>query len=406
MTLPSIGPPHVLFAWGALAALSVINARWPFRPTVTVGTVAFFAGWLTCELALHHAALHVAALAAAGWLGAATGPWGWTGAALTAGSVAGLVALHLRGQLTGARAREALSPLGVEWDTAPVGLGDVLSPFTQKRAGVVIEWGLPIHTVSGHTLRADVFHRADRPAGAPVLVYVHGGGWVVGFRRFQGGPLLSALAAAGWVCVRVSYRLSPGATFPEHVHDVARGLAWAKANAARWGGDGAWVAIAGNSAGAHLSSTLALGHDVDALVPEELRGRDLSVRALVGLYGVYDFTNRHGHWPGLGVVPFLERVVMKERLARRPELFRLASPVDLVRPDAPPTLLVHGDRDTLAPVRESRRLCDALARVSAQPVLYLEVPDAQHAFEIFHSVRGRWAVRAIVAFLQAVRARA
>lgn len=406
MTLPELGPPHAMFAWGALAALSVINVRWPFRPTVTIGTVAFFAGWLTGELALHHAALHAGVLVAAWWLGALSGPWGWTGASLTALSIVGLWLVHVRGHATGELARQALAPLGDEWDAAPVGLGAVLSPFTRKERGVVVEHGLPVATVKGRTLRADVFHRADVPKGAPVLVYVHGGGWVVGFRRFQGNPLLSALAAAGWVCVRVSYRLSPVATFPDHVHDVARGVAWAKKNVARWGGDGSWVAIAGNSAGAHLSSTLALGHDIEALLPDELRGEDLSVKACVGLYGVYDFSNRHGHWPGLGLVPFVERVVMKARLARHPELFRLASPVDLVRPDAPPYLLVHGDRDTLAPVHESRRFREALAGTSAQPVTYLEVPDAQHAFEIFHSVRGRWAVRTIVAFLQAVRARA
>lgn len=406
MTLPQLGWPHAMLAWGVLAALSVLNVRWPFRPTVAIGTVAFFAGWLTGELALHHAALHVVALLVGASGGAIAGPWGWAGAALTALSVVGLVAIHVRGHATGELARRALASLDDGWAPAPVGLGAVLSPFTQKERGVVVERGLPIATVKGRTLRADVFHRADLPAGAPVLVYVHGGGWVVGFRRFQGNPLLSALAAAGWVCVRVSYRLSPAATFPDHVHDVARGVAWAKRNVARWGGDPSWVAIAGNSAGAHLSSTLALGHDIDALSPDELRGEDLSVKACVGLYGVYDFSDRHRHWPGFGLVPFVERVVMKARLSRHPELFRLASPVDLVRPDAPPYLLVHGDCDTLAPVHESRRFRDALQRTSAQPVAYLEVPDAQHAFEIFHSVRGRWAVRAIIAFLQAVRARA
>ncbi len=405
MTIPLPGPPHAMFAWGALAAASMLNARWPLRPTMTIGTFSFFAGWLTGELALHHAILHVVALGLGGWAGAVSGPWGLAGAGLTALAIVGLLVIHSRGRLAGERARDALAPLGIELGLAPVGLGEVLSPFTQKERGVVVERGLPIATVDGVTLRADVFHRADLPQGAPMLVYVHGGGWVVSFRRYQGNPLLSALAAAGWVCVRVSYRLSPRATFPEHVHDVARGLAWAKEHGARWGGDASWVALAGNSAGAHLSSTLALGRDLEGLLPHELCAKDLTVKACVGLYGVYDFSNRHRHWPGLGPVPFLERVVMKASLARRPELFHLASPVELVRPDAPPYLLVHGDRDSLAPVQESRKFRDALDEASTQPVAYIEVPDAQHAFEIFHSVRGRWAVRAVVAFLRAMRAR-
>ena len=405
MSFPPLGLPHVMFAWGAIAALSVINVVRPFRPTVTIGTIAFFAGWLTGELAVHHALLHAVALGVGAYFGAIAGPWGYSGAALVVASIAGLVAIHWRGQATGELARRALLPVAEGFDASPVSLGSVLSPFTTKERGVVVVRGLEVAKIKGRTLHAEVFHRADMPKNAPVLVYVHGGGWVVGFRRFQGNPLLSALAAAGWVCVRVSYRLSPIATFPDHVHDVARGVHWAKKNAARFGGDGDWVAIAGNSAGAHLSSTLALGHDIDALLPDDLRGEDLSVRACVGLYGVYDFQNRHGHWPGLGLVPFVERVVMKARLAKHPELFRLASPVDLVRPDAPPYLLVHGDRDTLAPVHESRRFHEALTKTSKQGAAYLEVPGAQHAFEIFHSVRGQWAVRTIVAFLQAVRAR-
>lgn len=395
-------PDYVLFVLGIVWSVLAYNVHRPIRPTVTIGTVAFFLGWLFGELAAHHAILQILAL---GWLvvaGALDHPLGWVGAALTVSATAALLRYHEDGHRAGIGGVRALADAGI--DPAPhedrVGASAIARPFTFAGRDVRVERSIEIGRVGDHVLHADVHHRADRPANAPVLVYVHGGGWTIGYRRYQGLPILNALARAGWVCVSVSYRLSPSATFPDHIHDVLRGVAWAKANAPKWGGDPSFVAIVGNSAGAHLSALAALGHDEARLRPEELGDADLSVGACVGLYGVYDFTNRHGHWPGVGLLPFAEKVVMKATLAGDPEKFRLASPVDLVREDAPPFLLIHGEKDTLAPVEESRRLADALRSVSRAPVLYSEMKGAQHAFEIFHSVRGRYAVRTIVAFLE------
>jgi len=85
-------------------------------------------------------------------------------------------------------------------------------------------------------------------------------------------------------------------------------------------------------------------------------------------------TNRRGHWSHRGVTPFVEKLVMKKKLSEDPELYRLASPIDLVRKDAPPTLIIHGTLDTLVPVDESRRFVEALREASDAPVLYAEIP--------------------------------
>jgi acetyl esterase/lipase len=82
-----------------------------------------------------------------------------------------------------------------------------------------------------------------------------------------------------------------------------------------------------------------------------------------------------------------------------PERFREASPIDQVRADAPPFLVVHGDRDTLAPVADARAFVAALDEASAEPVVYLELHGAQHAFDVFSSVRTRRVVRAVERFL-------
>src|SRR5690606_22042543 len=127
----------------------------------------------------------------------------------------------------------------------------------------------------------------------------HGGGWVIGDKREQGLPLLRHMAAQGWVGINVNYRLSPGATFPEHLDDLKAALAWIKEHADEYGIDPSFVCVTGGSAGGHLSSLLALAESDD-------------VAGAVPFYGVYDFTP-HG---AMGADPdlfrkLLEPIVMK-----------------------------------------------------------------------------------------------
>jgi acetyl esterase/lipase len=127
---------------------------------------------------------------------------------------------------------------------------------------------------------------------------------------------------------------------------------------------------------------------------------DTTLQAAVPFYGVYDFTNRQGgmHEKFLGM--FLEPWVMKASFADEPEKFHRASPIDRVHADAPPFLAIHGDRDTLAPVIDARLFVERLREVSQEPVLYAELRGAQHAFEIFGSVRAVACVEAAERFLQ------
>ena len=79
------------------------------------------------------------------------------------------------------------------------------------------------------------------------------------------------------------------------------------------------------------------------------------------------------------------------------------SPITHVRADAPSFFVIHGDVDSLVPTGESRHFSEALRQVSTSPVLYAEIPDAQHAFEIFKSIRGVYTVSAAAEFLELVR---
>jgi acetyl esterase/lipase len=221
---------------------------------------------------------------------------------------------------------------------------------------------------------------------------------VIGNKREQALPLMNYLAARGWVCVAANYRLSPRATFPDHLIDLKCALRWIREHIDEFGGDPRFVAVSGGSAGGHLSSLLALTAGDPEYQPgfEEL---DTSVRACVPFYGVYDPAGLYGLHAQHGIESFFERVVMKKSLAEEPEAFRKASPMHRIHAEAPPFFVIHGSHDSLAPVEEARHFAKLLRETSKAPVAYAEIPGAQHAFEVFHSKRTTHVTHAVGRFL-------
>ena len=246
----------------------------------------------------------------------------------------------------------------------------------------------------------DIWRRPDLDRGgrAPVLLQVPGGAWMVGSKRQQAYPLMSHLAELGWVCVAINYRLSPRSTWPDQIVDVKRALAWVKEHIAEYGGDPDWVAITGGSAGGHLSSLAALTPNDPQFQPG-FEDADTSVRAAVPFYGLYDFTMNDSAIHPL-MAPTLGEVRLQAE-ARPTLLMRsaVASPITYVNPDAPPFFVLHGRNDSLIPVEQGRTFSKRLREVSRQPVAYAELPFAQHAFDIFGSVRAAHATVAVEQFL-------
>ena len=233
--------------------------------------------------------------------------------------------------------------------------------------------------------RLDIIRRrGDPPSGAPVLVYIHGGAWVIGDKREQGLPLLHELARRGWVTVTINYRLSPRATWPDHIVDCKRALAWVRDHIAEYGGDPGFIAVSGGSAGGHLSALLALTPGDPDFQPG-FEEADASVDACVPFYGVYDMTAGRGTSRyDEGLLTLLERRVFKRTLADDPAVFEAASPLRRVSADAPPFFVIHGTNDTLVPVAEARRfvrrpagrvgVARALRRASLHPARLRRAP--------------------------------
>ncbi len=134
---------------------------------------------------------------------------------------------------------------------------------------------------------------------------------------------------------------------------------------------------------------------------------DTTVRAMVPFYGVFDFLDRYGFrgTSGASFRRIAERHILKARPDEQPAVFAQASPLDQVQREAPPALIVHGDLDLLAPVQEARLFAERLRETSHAPTVYVELAGAQHAFEMFHSIRALHTVSAVDAFLAWVLSR-
>ncbi|HLX88621.1 MAG TPA: alpha/beta hydrolase [Acidimicrobiales bacterium] len=401
-------------AVSVLGALFVLNAFRPVRNGLVV-VQSFFAGWYTAEMPVWHIVWQAAATVVFAYLGA-FGSWpGWLGLGVAVASWVGLGVHAMVAQRAGTvfEAAESQVPLpaapGVE---LPRSGRDTMWRFPRliwpmpKPTRVVTSvrnidyWGDGIHKHKLDVIR----RRAHPPTGAPVFVYIHGGAWMIGDKREQGFPLLFELARRGWVCVTINYRLSPRATWPDHIVDCKRALAWVKEHIGEYGGDPGFVAVSGGSAGGHLAALVGLTAG-DAAFQPGFEEADTAVDACVPIYGLYDMT-AHGGGKTLherGELEMFEKRIFKLRFAEHPEVFEAASPLYRVRPDAPPFFVIHGRNDTLIPAADAREFVARLRAVSTAPVLHAELPFTQHAFDVLPSVRSAHAVASVVRFLEGVR---
>jgi len=397
-----------------VGAALVWNVFFPLRAGARLSAVSFFLGWLTGELALHHVfwqAVATAGFAAAGALEAWPGRLGLAIAGVSWAALLFHTARGLEAARTMERAlAEAAGPdyaariepaararlsSGLEWRA-------IAKPFPIRHPEVERIRDLRYGRASAVDLLLDLYRPRRAPdAPMPVFFYVHGGGWMFGTKNTQGLPLMHHLASRGWLCANVDYRLSPHATFPDHLLDLKRALAWVRAHAAEYGGDPGFVAVGGGSAGGHLAALLALTPNDPEYQPG-FEDADTRVQACVPIYGVYDFVEPGGTWHHRELLPVLERHILKTTLAEDPKAFEKASPLHRVGPDAPPFLVVHGAADTLVPPSEARAFVRALRQRSRALVAYAEIPGAQHAFELFPSVRSQLVRNGIERFLALV----
>lgn len=403
----------VASVWGAVFTY---NGFRPVERPSRRAAISFFAGWLTTELALHHLVWQVLATAVFVWLGALAAWPGRVGLAITLVSWAGLIRLFTSARSAETVVEEALvATLGPEYRSAipraivenfapSVDWHQLLLPFPVRHPEVERIRNVVYARAGNVDLKLDVYRHRSRPTRCPTLLQIHGGAWILGSKNEQGVPLMVHLAARGWVCVSADYRLSPRATFPDHLVDLKRALAWIRQHGPEYGADPDFVVVTGGSAGGHLAALVALTAN-EAEYQPGFEQVDTSVQACVAFYGVYDFTDRNHVWRHDGLLRLLERRVIKASFARVPEAFERASPIAWVRPGAPPFFVIHGTHDTMVPIGEARHFVDVFRRVAGSPIVYAEISGAQHAFEIFRSLRALFVIHGVERWLAWLYAR-
>jgi acetyl esterase/lipase len=259
---------------------------------------------------------------------------------------------------------------------------------------------------TGHGLHLDLFLPTELEEPAPLLVFLHGGGWVEGSRDSCPGTTFARL---GFAMACVDYRLSrPGEgcpevlAFPAAVHDAKTAVRWLRGRAAEYDLDPDRIAVIGDSAGGHLASLLGVSAGAPHLAGEQSRGVSDEVQAVVDWYGPVDFTQgppivfeddpcttefgalvekyggeatQYFYWT------FVWGSFLGGSLADPMVIDRgiHASPLMYIGPEDPPFLVVHGEADDMVPIGQSALLVTALQEAGVS-VTFIRVPEMGHFF--------------------------
>ena len=250
------------------------------------------------------------------------------------------------------------------------------------------------------------------------FIYLHGSAFYFLDKDLGTRPFFSYLASQGHVIMDVAYRLAPETDIMGMVHDVKRAILWMKENAGIYGIDPNRIVVGGGSAGGHLALLAAYTANDSQFTPMELSGKDTNVSAVVSFYGttdleaVYYHTNQHlttrstpgrpkkavpTKMPGwiikkmgneyyrLGLNKGFENAGALAPLLgghpdQCPERYAFFSPITHVHPGCPPTLLIHGEDDIMAPVKSTRSLCIRLMEAKIPTIMHI-LPQTEHAFD-------------------------
>ncbi|GBG34118.1 Carboxylesterase 1 [Hondaea fermentalgiana] len=297
-------------------------------------------------------------------------------------------------------------------------------PETAKKVNLRVGRGLIPKWMS-----LDVVARTnlDSKRPVPALLYIHGGAWVLGDRKFSARAFVEHLATHHDVVVFViNYRLAPEARYPSQLHDCKRALAWIKSNGHEYGADPSRCFVAGESAGGHLTSLMAItANNPDYNPPEFTGDEDTSVVGAIDIYGVHDILDSERHHARNSaqqnnrklredVTPTLvrlwERVVFGKPLSDHGDAFEDASPAHILVSKRDelvsvcPFLVIHGTNDVLAAFDDSRAFFSRLQEVrkatkSAVKDIFVELEGADHGFGYVPSPRTVSMSLAVAAFM-------
>ncbi len=211
---------------------------------------------------------------------------------------------------------------------------------------------------------------------APVIVWIHGGGWEQG--SYHQNPA-RAMAAHGYAVASIGYRLSSQAKFPAQIEDCRAAIRWLRAHSSEYHLDASRIGVWGASAGGHLAALLGTASAHKAFDVGDNLDQSSAVLCVIDSFGPTDFLQ----W-GDPPVPAAYNTpntalarLLGGPVADREALARLASPVHFVDKDSAPFLILHGEKDPIVPMQQSVVLDAALRRAGVESTLVI-VPGGGH----------------------------
>ncbi|MBV6397365.1 MAG: Acetyl esterase [Anaerolineales bacterium] len=231
-------------------------------------------------------------------------------------------------------------------------------------------------TNDGIPLKMDILFPFNGYGPWPAVLYVHGGGWIGGSKLDQFGDVdVPALREGGYIAVAVSYRLAPQYPFPSMIQDVKCAVRYLRAHAAEYNLDPDHIGVRGASAGGHIAALLATADESALWDVGEYANYSSRVQAAVNMFGPADLADA-------SLAPALSRLgpLLFGTSDLTDALLHSASPVTYVSADDAPMLLIHGDRDTLVPLKQSSLLLAALT-AEGVPAELIVVQGGEHVFE-------------------------
>lgn len=235
-------------------------------------------------------------------------------------------------------------------------------------------------TLQKHLL--DIYLPQKVSGKIPLVVFVHGGGWLVNDKYADIGYMKETVAeivSNGFALASIDYRFATQAVFPAQIQDCNRAVSFLVENADAYGLDKDRIAVMGFSAGGHLASLMGLSknNDIpDFFMPKTTKEFDF--KAVVDFYGPAELIL----FPGANDAKSPEALLIGAPPLDRPDLAKMASPVTYVDENDPPFLIVHGEKDNLVSPRQSQLLSSWLTVNGVENELIL-VKDAPHFGEMF-----------------------
>jgi acetyl esterase/lipase len=252
------------------------------------------------------------------------------------------------------------------------------SPPTAFPGGVSAWRDVVYQALPGYRPQIVDIYVPSTPGPHPLILYIHGGGWMGGHTRHSGAladfpKVLAALAAEGFTVASLEYRLSGEARFPAQLQDANAALRFLAAHARQYRIDPNRIGLWGGSAGGHLAALTGAACRNTALDPKS--AGDHCASAVVTWYGVYDFKGMNATPDGNAAGARLlgcDGPCPADKIAA-------VSPITYIGPKSPATLLIHGEGDKTVPVAQSR-LGEAALRKAGVAVQSIYIPGVDHSF--------------------------